>query len=305
MIEFGVLKDRIADIIDDDSPETAVTILRHTNVAYREVAALRGWTTLTKKVTNPGSILPGDLVRPIYVEDDTDYFYFESSVQERYRSPRLYNWFRNLTVTTPLLTGTDLATTRNTTTVTSVTGGFTAAMVGEYIRIGEMCGTYKISARTDTNTLVLANSFKAADWADPSSVGNLSSQYFEVRPEGTLQWAQHDEMGDSITTTTISLWYLSEPLPVLNDYDKLLLPGNCEAVRIKVCQLLDQSLRYTNDALKKQGDYDEAIRQMRALDPIPERFKSPRNAYGGRIVFGRQKSGRANVTYRHDGIQIG
>src|SRR5216684_2306337 len=51
----------------------------------------------------------------------------------------------------------DMATTGVTTTVTSVTGGFTAAMIGNCLRIDSgtnwTLGWYQITARTDTNTI--------------------------------------------------------------------------------------------------------------------------------------------------------
>src|SRR5712691_11517011 len=51
----------------------------------------------------------------------------------------------------------DMATTGVTTTVTSVTGGFTAAMIGNCLRIDSgtnwTLGWYQITAVTDTNTL--------------------------------------------------------------------------------------------------------------------------------------------------------
>lgn len=61
--------------------------------------------------------------------------------------------------TTAQLSLTDLATTGVTTTLTSVTGGFTAAMIGNCIRINSgtnfTVGYYQITARTDTNTVTV------------------------------------------------------------------------------------------------------------------------------------------------------
>jgi hypothetical protein len=60
---------------------------------------------------------------------------------------------------TPILSPTDLACASGTTTLTSVVGGFTAAMVGNAINITAgtnlTAGLYVITARTDTNTVTL------------------------------------------------------------------------------------------------------------------------------------------------------
>lgn len=57
------------------------------------------------------------------------------------------------------LTLTDLACTSASTTLTSATGGFTAAMIGNYIQVSSgtnaLAGNYRITARTDTNTVTI------------------------------------------------------------------------------------------------------------------------------------------------------
>jgi hypothetical protein len=70
-----------------------------------------------------------------------------------------------------ILTATDLACTTGGTTLTSATGGFTAAMIGNgiYIKSGTnfTVGLYVITARTDTNTVTLDR--------DPTNGSNASS----------------------------------------------------------------------------------------------------------------------------------
>jgi hypothetical protein len=79
-------------------------------------------------------------------------------------------------------------------------------------------------------------------------------------------------------------------LPLYNDYDRVLLPGTAEALRIRVCQLMDQTNKYDNDALKKAGDYEDAKSKMMQLDPVPERFVVPRDRNGNRLMFGRNRT---------------
>lgn len=290
MIASGIVISAIQDMIDDKSDETKIIIRNYINLAYQGIASMRNWSTLRKYISAfpANRILPSDCEQLYYVEDDTDYLYFHGGIPLRYGRSRLYNYFSDIGVTSPLLIGSDLATTINSTTVTSATGGFTADMVGEYIRIGNQFGFYKIAAYTSTNSVTLENGFRGADLTDPYTPTNLTAQYFEVRPTGTKKLMFTDDDGGVITSSTIKIWYTAVPLPVYNDYDMILLPGNCEAVRVKVCQMMDQSDKYTNDALKKVSDYEEELEKMIALDPIPRLDRTPRNRFGERISFGRQ-----------------
>jgi len=296
MITCGFLLDKLQSAIDDKSDETKVDLRNHLNTAYQMIAGIRPWQTLMKQVTQSTTVLPADVSMLYYVEDDTDYIYFRSGIPGRYTSARLYNWFRNMTQGTPLLTGTDGATTINSTTVTSATGGFTAAMVGEYIRIGENLGIYKISARTDTNTIVLTDAFRGADLSVPSSPANLTSQYFEVRPRSTKIIAFTDESGDAISSSTVKVWYSAIPLPLYNDYDEILLPGTGDALFFYVLKMMDRTNKYTNDALKLDQDYQAALDQMISLDPTEGRKNRPRDRYGNPFFFGRWRR-YGNVRY--------
>ena len=77
---------------------------------------------------------------------------------------------------TPALSPTDLATTGAVTTLTSATGGFTAAMIGNCIRISSGTnfdtGYYFITGYTDTNTVTLDRT-PSSGGAGSSGVGKL------------------------------------------------------------------------------------------------------------------------------------
>lgn len=281
--------ERIQDMIIDSSTETKGEILKHLNAAYFEIAAEHPWHLLTEQVTQSTAVLPADLERIIYVEDDTDYLYFNIGFPQRYSSERLYNYFDDIVYATPLLSGSDLVTTANSTTVTSATGGFTAAMIGEYIRVGSNRGIYKIAGCSDTNTITLQDGFRGA---------SSTAQYFEVRPKGTRKIALTNEQGGAITSTTLKLWYLKKPLPLYNDYDQIMLPSECDALRIKVLQIMMVGDKYDNDALKQIPNYDDALDKMKSLNPYPKRFKTPRDFMGNRFAFGRQRVTRGVHPYR-------
>ena len=293
-IPAGFIIERVQDFFDTDAPEVKVDIIRNVNSEYIRIAESRAWSTLLQYVLNPGNVMPADLARIFYMEDDVDYLYFPTSSQkERYTSTKLYNYWKNMTVGTPLLTGSDLATTMNSTTVTSATGGFTAAMVGEYIRVGTHPGIYKIAAVPAGNSLTLSTKFHGADFTDPNAYANLTNQYFEIRPQGTLIVAYSDQDGDIIpNSASLKLWYSQRPIPILNDQDMILLPGQCEALFVGVCSLMLKGNKYTNDAVKEIPDYEKALSQMKSLDNLDEKFRTPRDRFGSRVVFGRKRHTR-------------
>lgn len=292
MNTYGELKNLIQDMLDDHSDETAVIILRVANMAHKEICAMRPWTLCTKQITVnlTTGILPADFVKPVYAEDDTDYMYFQSDIKARYWNNRLYNYFMNLSVTSPLYSGSDLVTTINSTTVTSATANWGTDVIGEWIRIGAEGGVYKIAARPAVTQLTLETAFKWASFTDPSAPANLTAQYYEIRPNGTRKILATDEKGDAISSSTLKLWYLAEPPKLYNDYDQILLPS-IEAMTIKIARHFDNIDRYTNDNLKKVGDYEAALARMKSLDPMPLGVPKPVDRFGDRIMFGRKRGG--------------
>jgi len=277
---LGAVRVLVQDSVDDDSDDTALKIDRSINQSYREVAAMHFWQALKRYWLISSSVLPGDVERLFYVEPaNTDFLYFPMSEQDRYNNGRLYSWFLNMTVVTPILTGTDLVVTANSATVTSAAAGFVEAThVGEWIRIGVDGGIYQISAFVSTSEVTLSHAYRGA-----SDTG----QFFEVRPEGTLQLSRTDEQGDLITTATDKLWYLARPIPLYNDYDSIPLPGTCEAIRIMALQRHLEGDKYDNDALKQQGNFISALSAMKAHEPVVGGSPRVRDQFGQALAFGR------------------
>jgi len=81
----------------------------------------------------------------------------------------------------------DMATTGVTTTVTSVTGGFTAAMIGNCLRIDSgtnwTLGWYQITARTDTNTITVDRAPTSA--AGVSGTGKVGGSTKSINGQAT------------------------------------------------------------------------------------------------------------------------
>lgn len=296
MIAYGFLKEILQDLFDDTSDEFHMTIRRAVNAAYFDIAADHIWHTLMENATFTGTVLPADMERNvIYIEDDTDYLQFEISETQRYLSTKLFNWYIDGSVQTPLVTGSDGVTAINDATFTSASPSrdFDAtgetSLVGEFIRIGSNPGIYKIDSVTDANTLELTRKFRGADVSDPSTPAALTAQTYEIRPRGTLNIAFTNEYGDSLSSTSRKLWYQRRPLPLYNDADMLELPGTCEAVRIQAHQMLLLGLKYDNDALKQDPAFKRAIAKMKPLHPSIGRQPRPRNRFGNPIRFGRNR----------------
>lgn len=281
MIACNTLITSIQNLIDDESTETKAKILNHLNTVYMDVAAEHAWHSLITNVTQSGAVLPADCQRILFVEDGQDVLYFVAGFPQKWTSQRLYNYYSDVSVSTPLLTGSDGVVTANSTTVTSAAAGFTAAMVGEYIRIGQNRGIYKITAFGSTSSITIHAGFRGA---------TASTQYFEVRPQGTKQLAFTNDNGAAITSSSRVMWYLQKPLPLYNDYDQILLPGECDALKISVLQLMMIGQKYDNDSLKQEPDYIGALSKMKSLEPVPDRFVVPRGKVGTRTAFGRQRA---------------
>ena len=288
---LGAVRALVQDSVDDDSDDTALKIDRSINQSYREVAAMHFWQAFKRYWLITSSILPGDVERLFYVEpSNTDYLYFPMSEQDRYTNGKLYSWFLNMTVVTPLLTGTDMVVTANSTSATSAAAGFVSAThLNEWIRIGVDGGIYQISAFVSTSEVTLSHAYRGASDTD---------QFFEVRPEGTLQLSRSDEEGDLITDTADKLWYLCRPIPLYNDYDSIPLPGTCDAIRIMALQRHLEGDKYDNDALKQQPNFVDALSSMKSHEPIVGGSPRARDQYGNPMAFGKRRMRFPNNIYR-------
>jgi hypothetical protein len=108
----------------------------------------------------------------------------------------------------PLLSLTDLATDGTGTGLSSVTGGFTAAMVNEYVIIETntnnfVRGVYKIASYTDTNNVTLASSAGANATAGTGRIGNIfpgSVDTYTVRGVSLDDTPTVEEIDTELTT---------------------------------------------------------------------------------------------------------
>jgi hypothetical protein len=284
MIPVGNIVTRIQKMISDESSETKADIYSHLNSEYIAIGADHEWNILTLE-EDLTTILPTDCVRLRYVQDGTDYLYFPIHAFDRYKSLRLYNWFQNIRVTTPLKTGSDGVIAANTAAFSTAAAGLNAIAdpAGDYIRIGENVGFYKIKSRDSDTALTLEDGYEFRGASETAA-------YFEIRPEGTKQLALTNEDGNAITASaTAKMWYLRQPLPLYNDWDMVKLPGDCDALRIGTLRRMMEQTKYDTDALRQIGDFDSAIARLRKIDDQTPVLPTPRDKYGNRMRFGRYR----------------
>jgi len=284
MIEYVDLQTQVQSWIGDDSTETAAKIKRFANAHYRQIASTQFFRPLVSEFTMATSVLPGDMERPFYIQwEDSDYLIFPISQQDRYQSRKLYNWFTKMqTLNTQLSGGSDGVVTANSTAFTSASpdtdfDATSSTLVGEYLKAADNGGYYKIASVTDANTLVLTEKFRGA---------SATGVQFRIRPEGTKEIVFSDYQGESVSSTTSVLYYQRVPLPLYNDYDMILLPGDCQAVVIATHQSMLILQKYDNDALKRQPAFDRALAKMEVMESPVQRSAVPRNQYGGLVASG-------------------
>jgi len=287
MIAYGLHKQQLQKLLDDDSTETAEEIQLFTNIAYRRIASMHFWQPLMTENTFTSLTLPGDLEKLYYVEfSDTDYLVFPISRTQRYVSRFLYNAFRNLTTVSPLSYGSDGVISANGTTFTSASpsvdfNATTTALAGQYIRIGTNSGIYKIASVTDANTIELEKGFRG---------DAETAAYYEIQPNGTQKVNLTDHQGTELGFTNWKYIYQRIPLPVYNDSDQIELPGTCEAVTIMTHQMMLLGDKYDNDALRRDPAFNEAIDAMYPLNPIESDRRMPRDRHGSLIMYGRRRA---------------
>jgi hypothetical protein len=278
MLDFKNLYTQIQDLIDDASTQTLVTIKRVINNEYANICGMRPWSFNTIRETGVTSLqLPSNLNQIIRINVDNATDYRMSNQGDRYFDQTSNNFSFIDPIETPLATAADAVVTANSTSVTSAAASFSAE-AGEYIRFGDNIGMYKIASVDDANTLTLTEAFRG---------DSATAVFYEVRPKGTRQIQFFDAAGTALTVATYTLHYSRQPLPLYNDYDSVLLPGQAEYLKYRVHKTMLREYKYDNDALGLLRDEQEVFDLMASLDPLPRPFQKPVDKRGQRIKFGR------------------
>ena len=247
MITFGNLTDRVQRAVRDDSGSMLPIIKETIQSAYFQTYMTRDWdiskrtATLTLTgltATNP-IVLPADLIKvPNPIKDDTNRWHF-SQTQNRGPFYHLKNWYYADPVSSPLASGTTIGATAGSITVTSSAQFPSTTCVGEYIRIGENRGMYKIATWTSTSLMTLEDAFRG----DNITAGE---SYFEVRPVGTKRINFCNQNGVFVAPSDEAIMgYTANPLPLYNRYDAVLLPSEGEYVFLKAMKEVATSKGWT------------------------------------------------------------
>lgn len=255
MKTFGELIRRLSqdrdDPIDTADPKMVKRWGWRVNQAYQIVAAEYDWPELAAETTldDTDLIEPGDVLVERSVRDGDGYFYYHVHGAKE-PSQYCYNWYHTPGLTAVLKSGTDASVNEYGTAVTSAASFTSTTCAGEYIRIGDNDGIYKISAWTSTSAITLTDNFRGP---------KQSTVPFWIRPADVKTMSFSDEDGESYSPSGIVLRYTKRPLPLFQNYDLCLLPGDCEAVAIKALQLCLRGRAVT----EKEGQYQRALQAMK------------------------------------------
>lgn len=251
-----------------------------TNLTYMDFCAKWPWRALrrTCQITytsadTAGAWFPSDAVNIYHAQDADGNVFYERDIANIQEDDPVHRWYCMSVNDSPTI-ATGFSLTPNSATV----GGssFTSAQVGEYVTFAGHMGVYRIAS---TTTLT-------APWRGRESFSDVTAM---IRPEGTMRIQVIDDAAD-LYAGTVAFYYWVYPLPLLRDYDAIMLPGT-EALEMAVCKRYQGD--YKGDKVGAQmwmQQYDRAFREMKAADPIAVTQSAPKGADGMRVYFGRRRS---------------
>lgn len=226
MVTLGWVLDNMKDWLSDDTTNTQDKIKRIATLALYQVCGERDWDFLKRTISPSVAtlsatvpiVMPGDLAKVIGAIVDGDNRYIYSPVRDRRPLKHLYNWFYDNPVSTVLASGTTITATKGSTAITSTAEFPSSDAAGEYIRIGENMGIYKIATWTSASAMTLEQAFRG-----DTVTGDT---YFEVRPVGTRQINFCDQNADFVAPSAPEITYTVQPLPLINRWDAIDVPNN-------------------------------------------------------------------------------
>jgi len=216
--------------------------------AYIYVCSGRKWDFLKREKTYTPTtypiVLPANLTVVESVMDNVGNRYVNDESGGRVNPLYNYNWYFDSCITTSLVSGSNATVENDSTDVTSAAEFTVATCVGEYIQIGDISGMYEIETYTSTSAIVIANPFR----------GKATGARFVIRPEGTKTMNFCDHATNDLEPEEVTVVYYIEPLPLYNDWDPILTPGNSSAIRLQAMQIALKRLGKVRDARLLQDD---------------------------------------------------
>jgi hypothetical protein len=225
-----------------------------------------------------GMWLPGDLAG-IDCVANTEYewrkapesFAANADIRERMWYISEINW-------TPLLSGSGLTIVDGATSFSGTTG-ITSDMIGEYIRISDQSGVYKLET---VNSL-----------SSPYYGSNVAAGTFVVRPEGIKKIKLVAPDGDT-DTESATIYYWRYPPQLYTGTQMMHLPTSAlvELATLVKIYRIDRDAERGNDAKKdlygSKGRYEGELSRAEAMNPEFVSPIQPCNIRGGMAGWGAQ-----------------
>jgi len=229
--------------------------------AYREITSAYSWSTLFANATLADSVyvVPADcrLINTVMDSNKTQYHFINGKNR---RTDYQHNYFIDTPVATALAQGKTAQVSEYGTAVTSNAEFPSSSCVGEFLRLSDNTGLYRISAYTDASNITIADNFRG---------DSVSGGIFSIRPKGTMVLGFSDSRGNVLTPKGITIQYIRSPLPLYDPTDIIELPGDCQAVEIKALMKLLSMMGFNAAADKKVSELTAAMSAMKANEPAP------------------------------------
>ena len=213
MMPIGSVWEAVQDSLRLADDATKATIKRRCNSAYYRLCELTPWQRLRRSASITfdgvnGAILPADLIGIMAVVDSDGNELAATEENSQAEAYPCFAWYYQQAAVEPLRVEKGLTILKDSTTI-STTTALTAAMKGEYLRIGNEPGFYKISTET-----TLATTYRG---------DALTKVIYVVRPPTTRAIAMVDEEGD-LYAGTYAVHYWAYPEPLYQEWQTPLLP---------------------------------------------------------------------------------
>lgn len=285
-IAAGTLWDALiktCKVVSDDDEKALKNIV---NLAYYELAAMRPWKSLRRKVSitltagdTTGGLFPAD-VAGIYAVMDTDgNQYFERDITNIRDDDETYRWYVSDVMETAdkVAEGGTINATPGSATISGRT--FASTDVGEYIQIAENMGFYRISAQA-TSTATIDPSFRAWEAVEDG--------HFVIRPEGQFKIMAIDT-ASAIVTTGVYYYYWAFP-PILTEKHHLIQLPSTRALELMAAARYFGDYKGNIDERDRfEGGVTKAISVMKSAEPMQLTQAVYKDAVGRRAYFGRRR----------------
>ena len=275
MITFGYLQELFTDATGDTTDMSKVK--RTIMSSYYDVCSKKQWKFLEKTISldvtdladGAPIPLPGDFNKPVGPIIDGTHDYYQSHSRDRLVSTkRDYNWyFADVVQYADILaSGSTLTVSENGTSLTSTDQFPATDCSGEYIAIENNMGRYRIDTWTSIAAMTIEEPYKGAA---------VQNGYFEVRPQGTKTINFCTSNGTYIAPSAPVLTYTRHPLPLYNERDPILLPGDAAMLMTHALRTRASQMGWTRAHRLLGDDFITAFADAQFMEPTNRSLLGP------------------------------